>query len=82
MLKARSAGGRQTRSRTAKTTPKRASAPAKKASEEKKADAGESYRLKLLASPLYSCQAVQLPCHAIEAAQHAIADIVMSTNVA
>ena len=40
MLKARSAGGRQTRSRTAKTTPKRASAPAKKAAEEKKTDAG------------------------------------------
>lgn len=41
MLKARSAGGRQTRSRTAKTTPpKRVSASNKKAAEEKMMEAG------------------------------------------
>ena len=70
MLKARSAGGRQTRSRSAKTTPKRAPAPAKKPVEEKKADAGiqlDSHKhllsccrfLTLLLLALY-CQLVQV----------------------
>jgi hypothetical protein len=41
VLKARSAGGRQTRSRTAKATPnKRASVSSKKDAEEKKSEAG------------------------------------------
>lgn len=42
MLKARGPGGRQTRSRTAKATPKRASAPAKVPEEAKNAAGGSS----------------------------------------
>ncbi len=41
MLKARSAGGRQTRSRTAKATPKRASVTSKKDAEDKTSEAGK-----------------------------------------
>lgn len=55
MLKARSAGGRQTRSRTSKATPaKRASVSSKKDADEKKGEAGNAQRL-LCSVPVTDC---------------------------